>query len=87
MSPTPKPHCNPPCGVPSTFFAQGGGEDTNGFAFIEVGIERTAEVTDAGGNGFVGFEFGDDSVVGGNGLAGGAGGVGARRGPGRRAEG
>lgn len=81
MSPTPKPHRDSPRGVPSTFSAQGGGEDANGFAFVEVGVEGAAEVTDAGGDGFVGFEFGDDSVVGGDSLAGGAGGVGTRGGP------
>ena len=81
MSPTPKPHRDSPRGVPSTFFAQGGGENADGFAFEEVGVEWAAEVTDTGGDGFVGFEFGDDGVVGGDGLAGGAGGVGTGGGP------
>ena len=79
MSPTARPHRDTSRGVSTAFFAQGGGEGADGFAFVEVVVEGTAEVTDAGCDGFVGFEFGDDGVVGGDGLAGGAGGVGARR--------
>ena len=76
MSPTPEAHRDASRGIPTAFFAQGGGEDADGFAFVEVGVERAAEVTDAGGDRFVGFEFGDDGVVGGDGLAGRAGSVG-----------
>lgn len=84
MSPTPKPHRDPPRRVPSTFSTQGGGEGANGFPFVEMIIEWATEVTNAGGDGFVGLEFGDDGVVGSDGLAGGASGVGAGGYEGRR---
>ena len=87
MPPTAKTHRDTAGGVPAAFFAQGGGEGADGLAFVEVGVDGAAEVTDAGCDGFVGFEFGDDGVVGGDGLAGRAGSVGAEGGRRGRARG
>lgn len=42
-------------GVAATLFALGDGEGAQGAARVDVGVERTAEVAEAGGDGFVGF--------------------------------
>ena len=41
--------------VSSTLFTQRDGELSDGSAFPEVRVQRTAKVSDTGGNGFVGF--------------------------------
>ena len=78
VSPAAKTHCDAPCGISTTFFAQGGGEHADGLAFVEVGVDGAAAVTNAGRDGFISFEFGDDGVVGSDGLASRACGIGTR---------
>lgn len=56
MPPTTMPDGDTPVGVSTTFLAEGDGEEADGTPFVEMRVERTAEVADAGCVGFVGFE-------------------------------